>query len=123
MTSLYFLLAKKDEILRHDGPSDAQPKSDGQLSFSYLAVAVLNSVLRPVLATWHPLLLDYENAKSNQISASEHEKKWDKNDELRNVLKDVRLGIIEYANFLAQVADVPSLIIESQERLETEEHC
>lgn len=122
LTSLYSLFATTRAILRHYGPSVAQPKSDGQLSFGYLAVAVLNSVLRPVLATWHPLLLDYENAKSNQISTSEHEKKWDKNDELRNVLNDVRLVIIEYANVLAQVADVPSLIIESQERLETEEH-
>ena len=122
MTSLYSLFATTRAILRHYGPSVAQPKSDGQLSFGYLAVAVLNSVLRPVLATWHPLLLDYENAKSNQISTSEHEKKWDKNDELRNVLNDVRLVIIEYANVLAQVANVPSLIIESQERLETEEH-
>ena len=50
LTSLYSLFATTRAILRHYGPSVAQPKSDGQLSFGSLAVAVLNSVLRPVLA-------------------------------------------------------------------------
>jgi hypothetical protein len=29
--------------------------------------------LRPVLATWHPLLLDYENSRSPEVSAYQHE--------------------------------------------------
>lgn len=115
LTSLYSLFGTTRAILRHYGPSIAQPKDDGKLSFGYLAVAVLNVVLRPLLAKWHPLLLDYENTKDVLDSFFEHERKWDNHEELRKVLNDVRLTIIEYANILAQVADVPSLIIEGTE--------
>ena len=118
LTSLYSLFDTTRGILRHYGPSIAQPKKEGKLSFGYLAVAVLNSALRPVLAKWHPLLLDYENTKDHQVSTREHERKWDKHNELRNTLNNVRLVIVEYANILAQVADVPSLIIEGTEDTE-----
>jgi hypothetical protein len=69
-------------------------------------------VLRPVLAKWHPLLLDYESTKENTVSPLEHERQWDKNKELWEVLNDVRGVLIKYANLLAQVTDVPSLIIQ-----------
>jgi len=112
LSSLYTLFGTAREILRKYGPSVAQPKGKGKLSFGYLAVAVLNAVLRPVLAKWHPLLLDYESTKESSVSPLEHERRWDKNEELRRVLNDVRRVLIEYANYLAQVARVPSLIIQ-----------
>lgn len=115
LTSLYSLFGTTRAILRHYGPSIAQPKDDGKLSFGYLAVAVLNVVLRPLLAKWHPLLVDYENTKDVLDSSVEHERKWDNHEELHKALNDVRLTIIEYANILAQVADVPSLIIKGTE--------
>jgi len=112
LSSLYTLFDTTRNILRKYGPSVAQPKGKDKLSFGYLAVAILNTVLRPVLAKWHPLLLDYESTKGSSISPVEHERKWDKNEELRGVLNDVRDVLIEYANLLAQVTDVPSLIIQ-----------
>jgi hypothetical protein len=112
LSSLYTLFDTTREILREYGPSIAQPKGKDNLSFGYLAVAILNVVLRPVLAKWHPLLLDYESTKKSSGSPLEHERQWDKYEELRQVLNDVRGVLIEYANLLAQVADVPSLIIQ-----------
>lgn len=112
LSSLYTLFNTTRNILRKYGPSVAQPKGKDNLSFGYLAVAILNTVLRPVLAKWHPLLLDYESTKESDISPVEHERKWDKNEELRGVLNDVRNVLIKYANLLAQVTDVPSLIIQ-----------
>jgi len=112
LSSLYTIFDTTRNILRKYGPSVAQPKGKDKLSFGYLAVAILNTVLRPVLAKWHPLLLDYESTKESSISPVEHERKWDKNEELRGVLNDVRDVLIEYANLLAQVTDVPSLIIQ-----------
>jgi len=112
LSSLYTLFDTTRNILRKYGPSVAQPKGKDNLSFGYLAVAILNTVLRPVLAKWHPLLLDYESIKESPISPVEHERKWDKNEELRGVLNDVRDVLIKYANLLAQVTDVPSLIIQ-----------
>jgi len=112
LSSLYTLFETTRTILRKYGPSIAQPKGEDDLSFGYLAVAILNVVLRPVLAKWHPLLLDYESTRSGSVSPLEHERQWDMHDELRQVLNDVRGILIEYTNLLAQVAEVPPLIIQ-----------
>ena len=112
LSSLYTLFGTTRTILRKYGPSIAQPKGKDDLSFGYLAVVILNAVLRPVLAKWHPLLLDYESTKSGSVSHLEHERQWDKHDELRHVLNDVRGTLIEYTNLLAEVAEVPPLIIQ-----------
>ena len=101
LDSLYSLFGTTRQILRQYGPSVAQPKGDGKLAFGYLAVAILNRVLRPVLAKWHPLLSDYY---------LEHEKKWEYAAELRNTLNETRLILIDWANILEEVAEVPSLI-------------
>lgn len=115
LSSLYTLFNTTRQILREHGPSVARPKSKSDLSFGYLAVAILNTVLRPVLAKWHPLLLDYENTKPSSISSVEHERHWAYSDQLRQVLNDVRGTLIDYAKILAQVAGVPSLIVQTGE--------
>ncbi len=111
LSSLYSLFNTTRMILRNHGPGVAQPKGGGKLSFGYLAVAILNAVLRPVLATWHPLLLDYENGRETSVSRLEHERRWEKKGELRKELDNVRGVLTEYANLLAQVAEVPPLIV------------
>lgn len=112
LSSLYTLFGTTRTILRKYGPSIAQPKGKDDLSFGYLAVAILNTVLRPVLAKWHPMLLDYESTRSGSVSPLEHERAWDKHDELRQVLNDVRGILIEYTDLLAQVTEVPPLTLQ-----------
>ena len=114
LTSLYTLFDTTRKILREHGPAVAQPKGTDQISFGHLSVAILNSVLRPFLAEWHPLLLDYENTRDGSVSALEHERRWDKVEELRRELNEVRRVLIPYANLLGEVAGVPSLIIETR---------
>jgi len=111
LSSLYTLFDTTRTILRTYGPGIAQPKGGNPLSFGSLAVTMLNVVIRPVLAQWHPMLLDYENTKESTVSPLTHERQWEKGDELRRVLNEVREILIAYANVLAQVADVPSLIV------------
>lgn len=111
LSSLYALFDITRKILRQYGPTIAQPKGNGNLSFGYLAVAILNGVLRPILARWHPMLLDYETRRPEGVSAAQHEHAWERNAELRQELNDARLKLIEYADLLAQVAEVPSLVI------------
>jgi hypothetical protein len=113
LTSLYSLFATTREILREKGPSVAQAKGQGDYSFGYLAVVILNRVLRPVLAKWHPLLVDHESRRSPGSSAVEHEMAWNRSSELRQVLAEVRKSLVEYADLLASVAGVPPLSIES----------
>ncbi|WP_228014378.1 hypothetical protein [Fortiea sp. LEGE XX443] len=90
MSSLYSVFATTREILKKHGASIARCKNESQISFGYLAIAVLNTVLRPVLAKWHPLLLDYESKKPEDVSPVEHEKLWNRNQELRTELNQVR---------------------------------
>jgi hypothetical protein len=112
LSLLYSLFNTTRKILREYGPGIAQPKGEGSISFKYLAIAALNAVLRPVLAIWHPLLLDYESTKPSGVSMLEHERQWERNQELRQALfVDVRQALLPYANLLAQVAGVPPLIL------------
>jgi hypothetical protein len=88
----------------------ARAKGKGTYSFGYLAVIILNQVLRPVLAEWHPKLLDYESQRPTGVPQVDHERAWAHNDELRAVLREVRPTLEQYAELLAEVAGVPSLL-------------
>lgn len=114
LSSLYTIFGSTRGIMRSHGPNIAQATNkdnDGDLSFGYLAVAVLNTVVRPVLAKWHPILEDYESKRPEGTSRLEHERQWERNRELRDVLEDTRKTLLQYAETLAEVAQVRSLII------------
>ena len=110
LSSLYTLFDTTRGILRRYGAAVAKPKRGGDMSFGRIAVIVLNEVIRPVLAKWHPLLLDYEKKKSDSVSLLEHEKRWDKYEELRKVIESTRVVLKEYSDILAKVAKIPPLI-------------
>ncbi len=110
LSSLHSLFETTRGILRSYGPGVARPKRKGGLSFGYIAVAVLNTALRPLLAKWHPELLNYENARPNDISPLEHERAWEHHDTLRQELAKIRLCLTQYANLLGQVAGVQPLV-------------
>lgn len=109
LSSLYSLFDTTRSILRAHGPGVAQAKGSGSYSFGLLAVVILNDVLRPALAKWHPLLLDYESTRPATLSQTEHEDAWEHNAELRSVLADVRSTLAQYGEILASVAGVPLL--------------
>jgi TIR domain len=109
LSSLYTIFTLTRDILRKHGPLIAKPKQGGELSFGYVAIAVLNNVLRPILAKWHPLLLDYEHTREPSISVFEHERDWEKNAELRHDLDEARTVLVTYATILAEVAGIPPL--------------
>ena len=110
LNSLYALFGITRGILRAHGPVIAQPKGNGSLSFGYLAVAILNTVLRPVLAHWHPILLDYEARRPAATSSVDWERAWEHNAVFRATLAERRATLVTYADLLAHVAGVPSLI-------------
>lgn len=110
LTSMYSLFDTTRKILREKGPDIAKPRRQGDLSFGILAVAILNNVLRPILAKWHPLLTDYENARPKDISVVEYERRWERYKELNDEIDKARKPLVAYANKLAEVAGVPSLL-------------
>jgi len=109
LTSLYQLFIETRQILRKYGPAIAKPKGNGVLSFGSIAITVLNSSVRPVLAKWHPLLKSYEDAKGANISAVEHEFNWNWNQELRQVLFELQKTLKQYADLLAEAAGIDPL--------------
>lgn len=110
--SLHSLFDTTREILKRYGPGVAKPHKKGQLSFGYLAVAILNRVIRPVLATWHPLLQAHESSRAPHVSPLDHERAWRDYAKLRAELDAMRKTLITFANILGDVCEVPSLIVD-----------
>jgi hypothetical protein len=110
LSSLYSLFATTRDILRRYGPDVAEPKRSGQYSFGFLAVAMLNYGLRPVLARWHPALEDWEAALPAGLSRGEHEKAWEYASDLRAALDTTRDALTQYANLMASACGVPDLL-------------
>ena len=109
LTSLYSLFPTTRDILRRYGPAVAQPKGDGQASFGLLAVTILNNALRPLLSVWHPRLQDYEDQRPATTTRVEWEMSWSEVSSLRQAIDEVRTTINQYADLLAEVAEVPNL--------------
>ncbi len=109
LSSLYSLFTTTRTLLRTHGPAVARPKNGGELSFGYVAINILNYVLRPVLTKWHPMLLDYEHQREEGVSPLVHELEWRHADELREVLRKVRSMLLEYSAVLAEISGVPAV--------------
>jgi hypothetical protein len=110
LTSLYSLFGTTREILRRYGPQVAEPKRNGQYNFGYLAVAMLNYGIRPLLATWHPALEDWESRRPADRSRRGHEHTWPEATQLRSALNDTRHVLAAYADLLATACGVPNLL-------------
>jgi hypothetical protein len=110
LSSLYKLFDASREILRQYGPSVARPRDEGELSFSYLSIKVLDLVLRPFMMKWHPLLAEYESTRSRADSQLDHERKWERYRDLELAMKEVREALMQYARLLAMASEVPELI-------------
>ncbi len=110
LASIHSLFPTTRDILRRYGPTVAQRQKGSDLSFGEIAIFVLNNVLRPVLTKWHPLLEDYEAKRPEGMSRFEHEARWEKNQELRQVLEQLRPELSKYAECLANVAGISPMI-------------
>lgn len=113
LSSLNSLFGTTRDILRRYGPSVAISHRD-EISFGYLAVAMLNTVLRPLLARWHPDLADFEAHRPAGVSVTKHERSWPRAREFHAEFAGVQHVLLEYADLLASVAGVPSLVIRAR---------
>jgi hypothetical protein len=109
LMSLHSLFAATREILRRYGPDVAEPKRNGEYNFGYLAVAMLNFVLRPLLSTWHPALQSWEAQRASEVSLGEHETAWEQISKLREEIERTRQDLLKYATVLATACGVPDL--------------
>jgi hypothetical protein len=108
LSSLYGIFTTTRQLLRQYGPRVARSQTGTTISFGYLAISMLNYVLRPVLAKWHPLLLDYEHQRPASVSPLQHEQAWERAAELRQALNEVRAILMQFTALLAQISHIPT---------------
>ncbi|QBR90982.1 hypothetical protein [Nocardioides euryhalodurans] len=109
LSSHYTLFATTREILKKHGPELARPHDGGQLSFGYIAIAVLNGAVRPLLTEWHPRLETYEGSRPAGRSPVEWERAWADASTMRAQVEACRTALLDYAELLAEVADIQLL--------------
>lgn len=102
LTSLYSMFDVTRTVLKKAGPGVAQ----GQDSLGSFAMQILNDVLRPLLAEWHPALTHWESQKDAALSQLEHERAWPKAKKLRGELKRTQRTLSGYCTALAILAGV-----------------
>lgn len=89
LTSIYSLFPTTREILKHHGRDCVQ--------FSKIAVVVLNQIVRPFTAKWHPISLTPEFSSIKNRS------------DFREELKTLQKSLISYTQLLAFIAKVEDL--------------
>jgi hypothetical protein len=102
LNSLYALFSITRQILREAGPDVGASRE----SVGGIAIAVLNKGLRPFLSVWHPALQQWEAQRPLNMSPQEHEKLWPRHHELRTAIKELNLGMKQYAEALAVIIGV-----------------
>ena len=110
LSSFYSFFNTTREILHRYGPDVAPPLAPGHVSFGVLAVTVLNRVLRPLLAKWHPRLAAYESQRPPGRDPVLYERQWEHAPALRTEIAAVRQALVSLARTLQEVADVSDLI-------------
>lgn len=110
LSSLYSVYDSTREVLRKYGPDIAEPKLSGQYNFAYIAVTILNTGIRPLLARWHPELKDWEDQRPTGTAVTSHERSWPRAAALRAELDQTRLALTDYAAALATACGVPNLL-------------
>ena len=105
MASIYTLFDATRGILKSYGPVVARPKGGRELSFAYLAVSMLNLVLRPLLTQWHPSLRSWE-----QYNPDLPETAWLGRSEFLGALGETKERLHQYAILFTEVAGVPELM-------------
>jgi hypothetical protein len=100
LNSLYSLFATTRELLRGMRPSNV---TEGE-TVETAAVAMLNKDLRPFLSKWHPALTAFESLEPKK---AEHE--WERNEEFRRELEQLRQRLLSYAQGFGELAEVSRL--------------
>lgn len=102
LDSLHAVFGITRGILKEAGPAVAQTPE----SLGFYAMEILNQVIRPVLDVWHPALSDWEQQRDPKVSSVQHERSWERAQELRDELTEARKAILKYCEALAILAGV-----------------
>lgn len=100
------------ERLHEVGPQVGRPRGSGEgMPIAGLVLWMLNGVVRPLLAKWHPLLVQHEESRPEGVGAYSHEAAWPEAEEFRRDLGAARDRLEPFARLFETVCDInPSLI-------------
>jgi hypothetical protein len=100
LASLHGLFAITREILKDAHPSRQTGKDP---TVEHLAIALLNTELRPFLSRWHPALRDWERSHPDQAASS-----WPEEGRCRAELAAMQTRLREYVLSFGRLAGVPN---------------
>lgn len=109
LLSLANLFGATRMILRQHGPVVAEHRP-GELSFAVLAGLMLNQVVRPVTAYWHPRLSEYVETRPSGTSRAERESVWPEREQLRHVLRSLGQTLSEFAEYFARASSAQEFV-------------
>jgi hypothetical protein len=113
LASYHSLFRFTRERLHEVGPQVGRPRggSSEEMPIAGLVLWMLNGIVRPLLARWHPRLARHEEARPDGVGPFAHEAAWAEAEELRRDLAAARDGLEPFARLFETVCDIrPSLI-------------
>jgi hypothetical protein len=100
LSSLHAIFDETRKILRKGGV-DLSVDRRGELSFAVLVGHLLNQLIRPILACWHPKLKEWETQCPKSESALSWEHAWDDYEFVLQIITELRDPLIAYAKVFA----------------------
>jgi hypothetical protein len=107
LNSLYTLFQSIRKILLEAKPT---ARTAGARTVEQLAIAMLNTQMRPFMSTWHARLAAWEKQHPDAPESA-----WPDNAECRAELETMRLGLLQYVRGLGElagIADIDSLLVD-----------
>ena len=110
LNSLYSLFETTRSVLREQGPGAA----DGPESVGPIAIDILNQGLRPFIAKWHTSLSGFEDQQAKEqrsqfggeVTVIVDESKWPEREAFYLKLEELRQGMLQYIETLADIAGI-----------------
>ncbi len=109
LSSLHAIFGETRSILRRGGPALAAERL-GELSFAVLTGHLLNQLLRPVTAYWHPRLKAHMDSRPSDRSDFDWEREWPDAQTLRDLLELLRAPLTAFADIFAQACDAQEFL-------------
>jgi hypothetical protein len=123
LSSLHAQFGAVRGILRRHGPDLANSRT-GELSFAVLAGQLVNQVLRPVLAYWHPLMENHMDQCPSGTGKRDHERNFDEFARLKNlIVRDLRADLLEFTDAFAKASGCGEFVrvqLDNEDRLYSE---
>jgi hypothetical protein len=112
LSSYHSLFRFTRDRLHEVGPQVGRPQGNSEeMPIAGLVLWMLNGIIRPLLARWHPRLARHEEARPEGMGPVVHEAAWEDAEDLRRDLAAARDGLESFARLFEKVCDIrPSLI-------------